>query len=240
MTPTELKNVTLISVDGTDDPERAVRALKYSSREISFNSIKILACKKPNNLSNNIEYCPISRIDLKGYNKLVISQLYKYLNTDFCIIIQPDGFILNACNWMDEFLRYDYIGAPWPAEMFDGIIVTNYKKPPENIVRIGNGGFSLRSKRILEEASNLEFIDCPEDNFFCYIMREQLEKRGLLYAPVELGSKFSVEHPIGYLKHKDKLFDYIYFSYTDIDYSKYFGFHGKFHPSLINKLNEIE
>lgn len=43
----------------------------------------------------------------------MIKELNKYIETDYVLIVQYDGFILNPKAWMDEFLEYDYIGAPW-------------------------------------------------------------------------------------------------------------------------------
>jgi hypothetical protein len=35
-------------------------------------------------------------------------------DTEFAILVHEDGFIVNPECWSDEFLKYDYIGAPWP------------------------------------------------------------------------------------------------------------------------------
>ena len=53
------------------------------------------------------------------------------------LIIQHDGFILNHKAWDNEFLNYDYIGAPvyWMGN---------------KLIEVGNGGFSLRSKKLLK------------------------------------------------------------------------------------------
>ena len=32
------------------------------------------------------------------------------------LIVQDDGFIINKNLWDEEFLSYDYIGAPWPLD----------------------------------------------------------------------------------------------------------------------------
>ncbi len=53
------------------------------------------------------------------------------------LIFQEDSLIFR--NNIDKFLYYDYIGAPWPLD-------TNSNKS-----RVGNGGFSLRTKRIMEK-----------------------------------------------------------------------------------------
>ena len=53
------------------------------------------------------------------------------------LIYQEDSIIFKTN--IDQFLYYDYIGAPWPAEN-NG-----------NVSKVGNGGLSLRTKRIMEK-----------------------------------------------------------------------------------------
>ena len=38
------------------------------------------------------------------------------VRTSHYLSIQADGWVLDASRWTDEFLEYDYIGAPWPIE----------------------------------------------------------------------------------------------------------------------------
>lgn len=221
-----LKNMTLITIDGID-PEKAVKALSYSSREIDFQAISILSFRKPNNLTEKMTFIPIGKLTSEGYNHFIATNLYKYLATDFCIIVQPDGFLLNANQWTDEFLEYDYIGAPWPADLVDSVLVNKYHLPPRGSPWIGNGGFSLRSRRILQEVSKFPWPGGLEDNLFCFDLRNHLESIGMKYPSIELGSKFSMECPLvpGTDRHL-----------LPIDFSKHFGFHGLY-PYLWKRLD---
>ena len=36
-------------------------------------------------------------------------RLASYIETDFVLIVQYDGFVLHAQAWDDDFLNYDYI-----------------------------------------------------------------------------------------------------------------------------------
>ena len=79
--------------------------------------------------------------------------LNNYIDSDFVLIIQDDGHIVNPHLWDNEFLNYDYIGAPWPNNKKWKNRFSKYdEKVSSNIIRnfnlnnIGNGGFSLRSK----------------------------------------------------------------------------------------------
>lgn len=77
--------------------------------------------------------------------------LYKCINTEILLIFQTDTMILNK-DIINDFLKYDYVGAPWMNKM------------------VGNGGLSLRRKsKMIEitEKVNPQFTD-HEDNYFCY------------------------------------------------------------------------
>jgi len=105
------------------------------------------------------------------------------VKTDHVLIFQYDGFILNPSAWTDEFLRYDYVGAPWHG--------------PGSPQVGGNGGFSLRSKRLLDLiGKNYRKIGgqiFPEDLWICEKARPFLEKEGIKFAPKEISSIFSKE-----------------------------------------------
>jgi hypothetical protein len=49
------------------------------------------------------------------YSQIVLKGLYPHVATSHVLVIQWDGYVVNADLWDDDFLRYDYIGAPWPA-----------------------------------------------------------------------------------------------------------------------------
>ena len=61
----------------------------------------------------DIEYVSIPAIDFMGYNRLIIEDLHKYFKTSHCLIVQADSFVVGSRLWKYEFLKYDYIGAPW-------------------------------------------------------------------------------------------------------------------------------
>ena len=75
-------------------------------------------------------------------------------------------------NIINDFLQYDYVGAPWINKL------------------VGNGGLSLRKKsKMIEitEKVNSQFTD-NEDNYFCYQQIVQLNR------PLfEEAQRFSVE-----------------------------------------------
>jgi hypothetical protein len=133
---------------------------------------------------------PISKItSMADYNRIVIERLPEALKTDFALLIQFDGFAIDASSFSEAFYDVDYIGAPWPAALF-----------PERGRTVGNGGFSLRSKRLIEsvarQASGLDF-SVAEDITICVNLRDRLESDyGIEFASVELANAFSTEWAI--------------------------------------------
>ena len=176
----ELPRVTLIACD-TQSPGRALASLKKSltqikpARTILFTNV-ILSAKD----GIGVILIPTLR-SKEEYSRWILHQLYEHITTDFVLITQHDSWVLDGDQWDDSFMDYDYIGAPWLET--DGFAV-------------GNGGFSLRSKRLIDVAptDNSIFATHPEDNVLCKIYRPHLERvYGLKWAPVELAEKFAFE-----------------------------------------------
>lgn len=210
----QLNDITLITVTSVEI-ERAANALLVSSESCKFGAIKLLSPNKPNILHRTIEHVSIPPIDFTGYSKFMIEELYKVVDTNFCLVVQADGFVTNPSLWTNEFLDYDYVGAPWPSavQVHNGSISQiNFDKN-----RVGNGGFSLRSKKLLEVCSQVKFdaLEFPiksEDLIICHFLFEEMCKVGIRFAPLQLASRFSIESPID--RHANSL-------------ALSFGFHGK-------------
>jgi len=179
MSKLDLKNVTLVCADGNNKKE-AKQLLEMISEEIHFHDTKVFT----KNLNS-----------IKDYNLFVASKLSSEIESEFCMVVQLDGYPLNLGAWDDAYLKYDYIGAPW------------YTQPHPIEKTVGNGGFSIRSKKYLEECEKMEFAgEIPEDEFFCRKMDDVLKDQGIKFAPHTLAYKFSVE---------------------DLPYKGQFGFHGR-------------
>lgn len=171
----ELKNVTLACIDCIDI-NRAFKAIDICEKEIKFaDSILLTSIKL-----DDKRIVPIKHIgSIQEYSRFMIKDLVRYIDTEYVLCIQWDGFILNPTAWTDEFLKWDYIGSPWWFR---------------DNMSVGNGGGSLRSKKFLEVSSNLPLRNFhPEDLVLCRTYRHLLEKEGIKYAPEELAAKFGIE-----------------------------------------------
>ena len=61
----------------------------------------------PTDDSRKIEISHIGSTE--SYSEFCIRDLVKYVDTDFVLIVQHDGFVLNPNSWNDKFFDYDYI-----------------------------------------------------------------------------------------------------------------------------------
>lgn len=193
----DLNNVTLIALTSVRIPQ-TIKALEYSSKNIKFGAIKLASDIKPDDLPNYIthEYTEkSSNIDEWNYN--IIYNLPKHVNTEFCILIHDNGFIVNPTSWRNEFLEYDYIGAPWalPNDNF------SFRAINGEIIRQGNS-VSLRSKKLLDAPLkyNLEWKAfhgfTNEDGFICVNYRHKYLEAGCKFADIDIAKYFSKEAEI--------------------------------------------
>jgi hypothetical protein len=128
-----------------------------------------------------VEYVQAPPINTtKDYSDLLLTGLRQYVAGTHVLIIQWDSFILHPELWTNNFLQYDYIGAVWP----------HHPDTP-----VGNGGFSLRSIKLLEALESPAISRRhPEDFCICVDNKATLENQfGIRFAPTEIAEQFAVE-----------------------------------------------
>lgn len=194
MNKKRLDTVTLLGIDCLD-VERLNLVMEICQINFEFADVKILTSLNSGKNENIIKIKAINSVE--EYSHFIINDLYKYVDTEHVLIVQYDGFILNPNAWTDEFLKFDYIGAPWLVADWS---VNIFKFSPELLGKfvVGNGGFSLRSKKLLSLTAKLsqdKKIEKyhPEDISICVYNRRLLEGSGVRFAPVELAKQFSFE-----------------------------------------------
>jgi hypothetical protein len=170
-------------------------------------------------------------LDYYGYSAFCMYALHSYIDTDYALIVQHDGWALSADNWKDDWLNYDYIGGLVHAALVGEQFYTNFGwigKP--NPIVIQNGGFSLRSKKfmqalvhngILPKMYNIAMLN-NEDVQLTGFLRPALEKVGIKFAPDEEATMFAFEH-LSPTIHKD------------VDLTKVFGHHSRFRSLVDDK-----
>ncbi|MFA6520730.1 MAG: DUF5672 family protein [Candidatus Paceibacterota bacterium] len=179
MNKIKLPNVTLCTFGSEKYKDQHQKALDYSSRKIEFGAVKNIIV-------------PTNSID--EWNKAVVFDLGDYIDTDFALLIHPDGGVAEAEMWRDEWLNYDYIGSPFPLPSDN----FSYRDIKGNIQRVGNS-VSLRSKKLLQlpKKIGMEWKSFHgfynEDGYICVNMRHVFEEHGCKFAPFEEAIYFGRE-----------------------------------------------
>jgi hypothetical protein len=204
----QLPNVTAICLQGRDNSfdnsldDRSKKLLEYMVSIIDFKKIIFISNTDPQ--VGGIEYIHTEPVSYYFYNRWCVRELTKYINTDYCLLFQDDGFPLNVEFWDNEFLNYDYVGAPLP---LGSTILHNENE------RIGGGGFTLRSKKLLDLMTTWTDYEGKEneDTYICHVKRNSLINNGLKICPHTIARKFVIQNAI------------------DKDHTIYntFGFHGR-------------
>ena len=105
-------------------------------------------------------HLPVDNLTLMEYSELFATKsvIYDYL-TEVFLVFQTDSMIFEENKGLiNEFLEYDYVGAPWVICNHYITIVCNF---------IGNGGFSLRRKsKMLDIIENIKWVPMNEDLYF--------------------------------------------------------------------------
>tara|TARA_R100000808_G_scaffold5537_1_gene16790 strand:- start:10795 stop:11469 length:675 start_codon:yes stop_codon:yes gene_type:complete len=186
----KLENVSLIALTSIH-LSATINALMHSSKDIDFGSVKLVSDTKPKDIPLLIthEYCnKMSNID--EWNRAMVYDLHKYVDTEFAILIHDDGFIVNPMSWRLEFLDYDYIGAPWGHK--------HLSDSKGKIIRVGNS-VSLRSKRLMELPTRMNMKwerfdnNFNEDTQICVANRDMFLAEGMRYGDFEIAKYFSHE-----------------------------------------------
>jgi hypothetical protein len=121
------------------------------------------------------------------YSEFVLKSLVRHIDTPFVLLIQWDGYVINPAAWRGEFLACDYIGAKWFWH--------------QDAMRVGNGGFSLRSRKLLAALQDPRIaLDGNEDETIGRKYRPLLEREhGIVFASEALADAFAFEaaYPVG-------------------------------------------
>jgi Protein of unknown function (DUF5672) len=178
----QLNDVTICAVDCVTTT-LAARALTLSTIACSFGGAILFSDQALTNA--NFRCVRIATLGSRAeYSHFILKQLPQFIETAFALIVQWDGYVLEPRVWDADFLNYDLIGAVWPWHM-DGM-------------NVGNGGFTLRSSRLLRVASTLPYRpEINEDELICRVHRTELERQfGIRFAPEHIARKFSYEREL--------------------------------------------
>ncbi|MGH7995345.1 MAG: DUF5672 family protein [Opitutaceae bacterium] len=180
----ELPSVTLACVDCIN-PAAALIALRRSSLQCRFARAVLVTDEAPSEPHDGIEVKRIPRLaSREAYSRFMLTRLGDCFSTGHVLVAQWDGYVVNAGGWRAEFLEYDYIGAKW------------WHKDGRNV---GNGGFSLRSRKLVDAVQALGLAECDhnEDDVICRAARPALEARnGIRFADEAIADGFAFERGV--------------------------------------------
>jgi hypothetical protein len=179
-----LPDVTLVAID-TICHELTALAVKECLDKAQFGAIQIctdnrLPFQDADIDSDIIAVSPFASLD-EVMNYLWY-RVPEHIQTSHALIVQWDSGITSHARWSERFLQYDYVGAPW------GWHGDQYE--------VGNGGFSLRSLRLMRYMAERKQdfpLGHPEDDLLCRHYRPDLERDGFRWAPNALALQFAFE-----------------------------------------------
>jgi tetratricopeptide (TPR) repeat protein len=179
--------ITLVAIDCAY-AALAAKALKRSAALLPAARVLLLTDSKE--AFDGVEVVNIAPIKSRAaYSRFILKELAHHIATDAALVVQWDGFVIHDEAFAEEFWNYDYIGAKWPHKQGD--------------FRVGNGGFSLRSKKLLDALRDdaIEFREEEnEDESICIRYRELLEtKYDIAFASERVADRFAfdVSRPLG-------------------------------------------
>jgi Protein of unknown function (DUF5672) len=169
--PLDLPEVTLCAVD-TRSPALALAALQRSMASIRFGRVLLFSHGDAGAAgAHGIERIDCGPIEsAAAYSDFMLRRLLP--------------FVADPARWEPAFLGVDYLGAPWG------------KAPDGHFV--GNGGFSLRSRRLLQSLQDPALagrLHHPEDICIGQTLRSDLETRhGIVFGSLEMARRFAYEN----------------------------------------------
>lgn len=132
----QLPQVTLVCADSLF-PEQSIKVLEHCKKSIQFGDVKLFT-DKITGYEHEVYIPPLN--SLIDYSVFMLTKAHEFIKTDYVLIVQRDGWILNPDKWNNDWLELDYVAPLFMQTYADG-------------ERVGSGGFSLRSKRIMERAA---------------------------------------------------------------------------------------
>jgi hypothetical protein len=181
----ELPQVTLCCVD-TRHPGLALEAIARCRQGLRFADALLFtdlqACPPA---PQGVRLLPARIESTADYSAFMLKGLAPFIETSHMLVVQWDGFVLHPQLWDPSFLQWDYIGPRW-------------HDAPTPALSVGNGGFSLRSRKLLQALQDPAIVvEHPEDVCICRTHRERLERdHGIRFAAPEVADRFGFERTV--------------------------------------------
>lgn len=174
-----LPQVTLVAFDGGTCLELTTLALHHSLAQVSFGEV-VVCTPEPIAMPSDARWVKTprwrSREECQNFQ---FCELPELVRTDFLLLVHYDAWILDGSLWEDEFLNYDWMGAPWWYD--DGF-------------NVGFGAmYSLKLLRFLAANRSRFPLRWPDDDTICRRYRPALEAEGFRWPSEQVASRFMLE-----------------------------------------------
>ncbi len=176
-----LLDVTLCCIE-TREHSLMRLAVQDCKRKANFGEVLIFT-DKPDLFADEGRIIDVQDFPEKiGWSRCRWNDIAPHLATSHMLFIEWDAFVWDASMWKDDYLLWDYCGAPW------------WYVDSRNV---GNGGFSLRSTRLTRYLrKHRHKFPCTtpiDDDLLCRKYRPALEEIGFTWAPEKLAKDFAFE-----------------------------------------------
>ncbi len=176
-----LPNVTLVTVE-TLCHELAKRTIEDCLSKVQFAEVIVYTDRE-----DKLDIAGARTIKVPNWpSKDDYMQFFQFkscdtVTTSHVLFLEWDAGICDVSMWRDEFLQYDYLGAPWW-----------YTDGSPNV---GNGGFSLRTTRLQRfMKDNQKKYPVGNDNQMCRDCGAEIIREGRFnWAPVDVANDFAFE-----------------------------------------------
>lgn len=178
----ELPDVTLVLIE-TREHDLAELALRDCEERVRFGEVLVFTDRVSQFQRADRRVIPVEDWPTKlGWSRCFWMDVPQQLRTSHALGIQWDSWVVAPDAWHNEFLQYDYVGAPW--WYADG-------------KNVGNGGFCLRSAKMLRyiraHRAQYQVTTDLDDDLFCRHYRPILQDAGFEWAPEPIAQVFSFE-----------------------------------------------
>jgi uncharacterized protein DUF5672 len=178
----KLPDVTLVLIE-TREHDLAQLALEDCERLVEFGDVLVFTDRPSQFMRADRRIITVPDWPEKiGWSRCFWYDVARHVHTTHSLGIQWDSWVVDTEAWMDDFLEFDYVGAPWWYN--DGM-------------NVGNGGFCLRSTAFLRfiraKRAEVPCVTALDDDLYCRKYRTALQGAGFEWAPEPIAQRFAFE-----------------------------------------------
>lgn len=176
-----LAEVTLVCVQPRQ-PALGLATLQHCMRQLQFADVLLFTdLQKLRQDAPGIRVKGLKIDSAQAFADFMLRGLVHYVTTSHVLLVQWDGFVLDAAQWDPAFQLFDYLAAPQQAGA-----------PAPGL---GMGSFSLRSRRLLLALQDPAMVVRPPEHLcILHDNRQKLEQaHDVRIAPAELARRFAFD-----------------------------------------------